>query len=156
MIIKEEKIDSILERLESDEDYKKEITDQFEQLYTEYFTYINQEILKMLNEQEGDLLMFIHTVLTEAFLSNDQELKFFELTSFFDIEEMMWTTYEENIKAPFRERITPVFEDCAEEDALAFVEDLLIEPEEEEEEIISTAGRDIIWNVSAAFIKVIS
>lgn len=156
MIIKEERIDNILEKLESEEEYKQEISDQFEQLYPEYFLYLSQEIMKMLNEAEGDLLFLIHTVLTEAFLSDNKELKVFELTDFFDAEEMMWTAYEDSIKAPFRERITPVFEESEEEDALAFVEDLLIEPEDEEEELISSAGRDIIWNVSAAFIKIIS
>lgn len=156
MIITEATIDSILEKLEAEESFQETLTSRFEAMYDEYANYLNQEIIPLLSEEEGDLLYFIHSILLEAFLRADDSLKIFEMDDFYDAEEAMWSTYEDNIKAPFRDRITSVFEASEEEDALAFIEDALVDPEDGEDFQLSATGRDVIWNVSAAFVQVLA
>lgn len=156
MIITETNIDNILDQLEADQSYQETLTSRLEVMYEEYVNYLNQEIVTILSEEEGDLLFFIHSILLEAFLRGDDSLKIFEMDAFYNAEEAMWSSYEDNIKAPFRDRINSVFEASKEEDALAFVEDSLVEPEEDEDFQLSSTGRDVIWNVSAAFVEVLT
>ena len=156
MLIEEKIIETVLSELEEQADYRYELMDRFEKLYEEYLIYLEQEIVPMLTEHETDVFFFIHSVITESFMRTDQEVHIFDMDDFFDAEETMWAQFEDNIKLPFRDRITPVYNEVDEEDALAFVEDLLVEPEDDEEEAISASGRDIIWNVCAAFISVLT
>jgi len=155
MIITEATIDKILDQLQADEAYQETLTSRFETMYEEYVSYLNQEIITLLSEEEGDLLHFVHAILLEAFLRADDSLKIFEMDDFYDAEESMWSSYEDNIKAPFRDRITTVFDASDEEDALAFIEDTLVDPEEGEDFQLSATGRDVIWNVCAAFVTVL-
>ena len=58
MIIKENTIDSILDKLEAEESFQETLTSRFEAMYEEYVSYLNQEIIPLLSEEEGDLLFF--------------------------------------------------------------------------------------------------
>lgn len=158
MQITEQIIDDIVIQLEKDSDYQSTIVEQFEKIYEDYLAYLDQDVLPLLNEEERDLLLFILAVIVEANMRTNKEINVFDLDQYFDAEEGMWASYEDNLKMGFRERITPIFEQIKEEDALAFVEDLLIdddtvEGQEDEANFLSSTGRDIIWNVSAAFIS---
>lgn len=158
MQITEQIIDDIVIQLEKDSDYQSTIVEQFEKIYEDYLAYLDQDVLPLLNEEERDLLLFILAVIVEANMRTNTEINVFDLDQYFDAEEGMWASYEDNLKMGFRERITPIFEQIKEEDALAFVEDLLIdddtvEGQEDEANFLSSTGRDIIWNVSAAFIS---
>ncbi len=154
MIIAEKTIQTILEQLETETSYQMRLLEQFETKYEDFLAYLGQEILSILNEKEGDLLLFILSVLEEAFQRHNPTTDLFELNQYFDTEERMWTVYEEQLKLPFRDRITPYFESIDEEEALAFIEDLLTEDEEDEDPFLGNTGRDIIWNCSAAFVSV--
>lgn len=154
MIIAESTINAIIEKLEEDEGYQASLQEQFEAKYEDFLAYLEHEILSILNEKEGDLLIFILSVVEEAFQKHNYNKELFELPTFFDTEERMWTVYEENLKQAFRERITPYFDSIDEEEALAFIEDLLTDDTEDEETFLGNTGRDIIWNCSAAFVSV--
>ena len=156
MKIDEATIDMILIKLDQEESYDMRLTEQFSEIFEDYQVYLEKEIFPILTADEADLLLFIHNVIHEAMNVKKQTVSVFELHEFFDIEDKLWEQFEDNIKKSFNERITPVFEQIDEEDALAFVEDLLVEPEEETERKISVSGRDVIWNVSAGFIKMIT
>ena len=153
MIIDETTINGILKNIEENDQAQEAFSSLLESKFEDYLSYLNLEILTILNSEEGDQLIFILSVLVEAFAQKGMDQEGFQLFEYFDIEEEMWAMYEENLKQPFRERVSIFFEKIDEEDALAFVEDSLIEPDEDDEEYLITAtGRDVIWNTSVAFI----
>lgn len=156
MILTEKTIDQVLDKMETSSEYQRELQEAFSSKYEDYLVYLEKEIFSILNEKEADLLLFIHLVIFEAARLAKVDQDAFELHAFFDIEDGLWAAYEDRIKLPFAERITPVFDQVDEEDALAFIEDLLVLPEEDEsEEIeISNSGRDVIWNVGAGFVQI--
>ena len=154
MIVSEKTLNGILDQLDTDSAYHETLSDQFHKVFEDYFIYLEQEIFSILKAPEADLLLFIHYVVTEAYRKSDLSISAFELHSFFDMEEDMWAQYEEESKKGFRDRISPTFTKLDEEELLAFVEDLLLESSEEEEIQVSATGRDVIWNVSSAFIGI--
>jgi len=156
MNIDETTIDNILIKLDQEESYDLRLTEQFTETFEDYQVYLEKEIFPILTPSEADLLLFIHNVIHESLNVKKASIRVFELHEFFDLEDTLWKAFEDNIKLPFQERITPVFEEIDEEDALAFVEDLLVEPDDDTETKISASGRDVIWNVSAAFIKLVT
>lgn len=153
MIIAESTVETVLSDLDADETYQQELLAHFEDKYEDYLTYLGQEILTILDEKEGDFFLFILSVIEECLQRHDVRNEQFELTKYFDIEERMWTLYEDNLKVPFRERITPYFEQIDEEEALAFIEDLLSD-DDEDGPVVGNTGRDIIWNCCTAFISI--
>ena len=155
MIIQEKMIDEIISKVHEEEMYSTKLSDQFSADFEDFIVYLEKEVFTVLKEHEAELMIFLQQVIYEAFLnSGKREPISYELHDFFDLEENAWEIYENNIKKPFKDRITPIFERYKEEDAFAFVEDLLVDPEDSEEgdEGISNEGRDIIWNVTVAFI----
>lgn len=154
MIIQEATVEKVMEEVASDEVYSEKIRVDFNETQEDYLTYLEREVYSLISDPEKDLLLFILYALNEFMVKEKGEASPIELHKYFDAEEKMWQMYEDGIKKPFKERITPFFEEIDEEEALAFIEDLLVEAEGEEDEdlLIDPAGRDVIWNVSAAFV----
>jgi len=155
MIVAEQTVELILQKLDEDDSYQSVLLSQFEEKYEDYCGYLGQEILPILNSEEGDLLMFVLSVIEEGFQRHELNHELFELTVYFDMEEKMWSMYEDQLKVPFRDRVTPYFDQIDEEEILAFVEDTLIADPDEESSFLGNTGRDIIWNVCASFVAVL-
>ena len=61
-------------------------------------------------------------------------------------EEKNWEVLHASKTKDFRDRVTPFFEDYFQEDLLAFVEDALVEDEDEDgEEVVTTDGRPALF-----------
>lgn len=154
MIIQETTVEKVLDAITNNEAYSEEIRSRFNETQEDYLAYLEREVYSLISDPEKDLLLFILYALHEFVNKEMGSVEPLELHHYFDAEEKMWKMYEELIKSPFKERVTPFFELIDEEEALAFVEDLLVDAENEEDEDlhIDAAGKDVIWNVSAAFI----
>lgn len=158
MIIQENTIEKVMEDVAENEQYSEDIRSKFNENQEDFLAYLEREVYSLISDPEKDLLLFILYALHECAAIDSKEVKPIELHTYFDIEEGLWKIYEEGIKLPFKDRVTPFFEKIDEEEALAFVEDLLVEAEQEEDEELSIdpAGRDVIWNVSVAFIQAVT
>ncbi len=156
MIIQEATVEKVIGEVSSNESYSEEIRGRFNEKQEDYLAYLEREVYSLISDPEKDLLLFMLYALHECILEEKGKVEAIQLHEYFDTEEVMWKMYEEKIKSPFSERITPFFDLIDEEEALALVEDLLAEGEAEEDEDlhIDPAGRDVIWNVAAAFIHV--
>ena len=157
MIIQEKTIEVVMEELSSNEEYSEKIRKNFNTHQEDFLAYLEREVYSLISDPEKDLLLFILYAIQECAVKEKGTVEPIELHSYFDIEEALWKIYEEKIKSPFNERVTPFFDRIDEEEALAFIEDLLVEAGEEEDEdlVIDPAGRDVIWNVSAAFVEAV-
>ncbi len=153
MIIQEKTVEDILEKVSESEAYGEEIRKRFNEGQEDFLAYVEREVYSLISDPEKDLLLFILYVLNECMQLEKGAVQPIVLTDYFDAEEKMWQLYEEGIKKPFKERVTPIFDLVDEEEALAFVEDVLVDAEQEEDEDvhIDEAGKDVIWNVCAAF-----
>ncbi len=155
MIIQEKTIDAVMEEIAGNEEYSESIRTNFNTVQEDFLAYLEREVYSLISDPEKDLLLFILYAIQECILKDKGSVEAIELHSYFDVEEAMWKMYEEKIKSPFSERVTPFFERIDEEEALAFIEDLLVEAGQVEDEdlVIDPAGRDVIWNVCAAFVE---
>lgn len=151
MIINESDIEEIFQSIDKDANVGLKWLDSFNETLKDYRIYLDEEVLKLLSEEERDVLLFIQSSLFYILFQKQENLHI-DLSSFFDQEEKNWNIYESLIREPFNERLNPFFDLYDEEEALAFIEDCLTKDPDNEQDILSAPGRDIIWNVSCAFL----
>lgn len=151
MIIKESDIEKVFQSIDKDPNVGLKWLDAFNETLKDYRIYLDEEVLKLLSEAERDVLLFIQSSIFHILSQKEDNLRI-DLPSFFDQEEKNWNIYESLIREPFNERLNPFFDLYDEEEGLAFIEDCLTKDPDDEKDILSAPGRDIIWNVSCAFL----
>jgi hypothetical protein len=103
---------------------------------------LTDEGFDLLTDDEYELIWFIATVIHTACLSSHGTIEAIDQEDLEEIDEANWTLMEEAPGSSFQERLTPFFENHAQEDLLAFVEDSL---ESDEDVQVSPAGRELIF-----------
>ena len=67
------------------------------------------------------------------------------------MEEKNWQLFEDNQKISWEDKMTKVFESYPQTDLLAFVEDMLVE-DDDDETTISNIGREFIFVTAKSFV----
>ncbi|MGB3801763.1 MAG: hypothetical protein WA952_18235 [Lewinella sp.] len=138
-MIQEATINRVLDRLErGTEHYETEIRD-FAENQPELMDYLTNEDTEAFTEEERALLLFSALVIYQ---SVDDERSGVAAAAGEDIakaEELNYEVFGRTKASSFRDRLTPFFEESQEEELLAFVEDLLLADEEDEDQISGEA-----------------
>lgn len=141
-MIQESTIERILARLESGtDDFALEIQD-FAHAQPELMSYLTDEEIEVFTEPERELLLFGAVVIYQSITDERTEPDPISGEAISDAEEANYDLIGEG-KGDFRERITPAFEQSAEEDLLAFVEDMLVG--EAEDDSITREAREPLF-----------
>ena len=144
--IKEAKIEQTLILLEQGENAIAEGFTEFGLEQPAFVQFIASENFKILKEKEYDLLIFILVVIYQSSKS-DQESPILYPTIEAELIESMdeenWEVYNEEGSQNYSKALDIYFKEYPQEDLLAFVEDSLVE--DEEDETITTVGREIIF-----------
>lgn len=153
MKIHETRIDNLITYYEEHEDdYMGELTHILES-YPELVGFLMQESNDILTEVEKDLLWYVVLIIIKSCeqegMAVDEMLKKEALSM---KEEENWAILEASKRGTFYERISPFFENYAEEDLLAFVEDTV---QVEEGSPITKIGRDVIFISAKSIIDLI-
>lgn len=132
-MITESDIDSFIVSMEAqtsgqDDDYPTELED-----------YLEAEIFPNLTKEEAEVLHFCLTVIYGTIKSAKSGKKF-DLDEYMDAEEANWAFRDKN--KSFISSLDKYFDDYPEEDLLAFVEDMIVDDEDQE---LSIAGQEIIF-----------
>ena len=130
-LIQESTIERVLARLESgSDDYAQEVQD-FAAGQPALVTYLtNNEDYEALNDEERTLLLFGALVIYHAITDERTEPAPATEEAIGQAEEKNYTLLPE--RGPFRERLTPLFDSSAEEELLAFAEDLIVAEADED------------------------
>ena len=136
-MITERQIDDIIDHLERQDD--KEIIEEISQAQPALLSYILSEGFEMLTKDEHKIMIFLFLVIYSAFGS---ELETIEPNDIEITEEKNWELFNETSGSEFQDKITPFFKDYDQEDLLAFVEDTLVD---DDDNPVTDEGRAVIF-----------
>lgn len=149
-IISEDQIDRIIESLANPAQVEAMML-SLEQEAPGYLAYVFSEDTKMLGPAEQDALTFIIATFWKCTTQSqwtNPELSEDEIS---EIEEKNWDLLQQG-KGDFREKLNVFFDNFSQEDMLAFIEDMLMD---EEQEAISKEGKEHIFIICKTFLDII-
>jgi hypothetical protein len=104
--------------------------------------YLNKDNFGLLTEDEYELMWFIFSIVYLAYKEVNEEWPAMEPEDIEATEDINWEKMNENQSGDFYQKLSPFFEGYAQEDLLAFFEDI-ISPDEESP--ITKIGSEIIF-----------
>lgn len=149
--ISENTIDTVVENFSSE---TKDLTEFVSEMATEqpFLTaFLSQENFKLLTDEEYTFLWYIVGVIYLSF-DHINSVPVLDEDTFGNVEENHWDMFESGGNKSFREKLSPFFDQTAQEDLYAFLEDSL---EEDEETPVSGVGREIIFIAASTVIGVL-
>lgn len=144
-MIKETDIDAIVLAMQ-EEGYK----DGFVEGAEEYWHYLNSESFQGLSDKEHELLFFLNAVVYNVVESVEGATLEFAMPLFQDGEEDNWQVREE--ESNWASAADMFFEGYAEEDLLAFVEDML---NSEESDDLTEIGKEVLFITTKSYIDLV-
>lgn len=115
--------------------------------------YLNQENLQLLTEEEFDYCTFLTTIIYKVFKENGADVAEVTASQIDMVEEANWDILSRATGKKFSQRIDVFFEDYAQEDLLAFVEDALVP---DELPIVTSEGREPLFVTLKTIIDVLN
>ncbi|MEM9887758.1 MAG: hypothetical protein AAF849_17825 [Bacteroidota bacterium] len=104
--------------------------------------YLVSEQFELLTPDEQTYFIYLAWILHQSIAKTRLEAKLVEEEDIGLAEESNWAKIEAGHKKDFRKMLNPFFEETPQEDLLAFIEDSLVD---EEEDFITTAGRELMF-----------
>ena len=138
MFISEEVIDEVVAMLE-DADFEQEV-EFFGKKQGALLGYIFSEDFELLTSKERDFTLYLLIVIWKSAQNRLGSIPTISKKAIEEAEERNWELIDEVEEKHFRERITVFFDDSTQEDLLAFVEDALVE--DDEDSVVTKEGRE--------------
>ena len=142
--ISEDQIEATIAALDADDQVFAEAIEEFKEEQPVIFSFFFSESVKLLTQAEREFLFYLGVIIWKSIQSNwphaIPEISEEQLGA---AEENNWTLLESITSKNFNDRLNPFFEDSPQEDLLAFVEDMLV-PEEDNNDL-SKEGREPIF-----------
>ncbi|MEM6316746.1 MAG: hypothetical protein AAF960_03700 [Bacteroidota bacterium] len=140
--VSEKVIDEVAASMEGNEvQYDAAITD-LQGKQPILFSYLLSESFKLLTKEESDYLMYLALIIWKAVSTESPELPILTSEQIEETEEKNWTIFTESKARKFREKLDAFFDNYPQEDLLAFVEDALVD---DEDNFVTKEGRDFIF-----------
>jgi len=138
--IHEEVIESIILSFEAEANYLSAL-DQIYNQYPELKSYLDQENYTLLTNEELALLEYLVMVIIKSSEEGLGTAPKIELSKIEQYEDLNWEIVNNNNTKNFKKILDKYFENYAQEDLLALVED---STETDDETIVTTVGREIL------------
>lgn len=152
MFVSEKIIDNITDALEG-ADFEKE-TEYLGKKQPALLGYVFSEDFELLTQNEREYLLYLILVVYKSVEKVLGTLPTIHADSLAEAEERNWEILDKVTATRFRDRMTPFFEDSEQEDLLAFVEDALVE--DDEDTVITKEGREPIFVAMKTVIDVLT
>ena len=133
------KIDQAIEKESAHDQNSLEILDHLAEDQPALAAYLAQDNFQLLTADEHDYLIFLTTVIYRLYSERYPELPLIDEELLDECEEINWEKMSSVSEKKFSRRIDTFFENFAEEDLLAFVEDAL---EDDDMSVVSKEGRE--------------
>jgi hypothetical protein len=148
--VDEKTIEEVVERLGSSDNEFEQQVDYLKEKYPLRLGYLFAEDTEAFTREEQSLVLFLGTVIiTACEIINGAPLPIIEEKDLMAFEELNWEKIQSATGNGFRNRLDPFFADTPQEDLLAFIEDNLVE---DEEDIVSNEGREPIFILLATLV----
>lgn len=129
MIIQEEHIEKAINYLENLKDYNGEVQGYID-AYPILLQYVFSENFAVLNEEEKQYYESCVWILMRAVILAKGTLEDPTPDDMAKREEKHWKTIQETASSNFRDKVSPFFDLYDEEEALAFIEDSLVDDDD--------------------------
>lgn len=141
MILHEQDIDKLIAYYEQNEEAYYKDYEVFFKNHPAITGFLLQDSNEILQEHEKDFFWYIVFILLKSY--EHKSIKFAQIDgkALNQSEERQWALFEEQ-KGNFYEKASIFYENTDEEDALAYVEDMIQVDDESE---LTKVGRDVIW-----------
>ncbi len=152
-MVSEKTIDQVVERFAAK---PNDLSNVYKELAAEQPAIISMLYstdLKTLTDEETDLLFFIVAVLYESVKKKQGHPPQVIPDDLEAADDANWAQMLAAGNGNFRERITPFFDGYYQEDLLAFVEDALMD---DEDQVVSGIGREAIFVTAKTVVDVLS
>ncbi len=138
MFVSEKIIDTVSETLEN-ADFEKEI-EIFGKQQPALLGYVFSEDFELLTREEREYMLYLIIVLSKSIEKVEGELSIIHPDNLSEAEERNWELLDAVTETRFRDRMNVFFEDSDQEDLLAFIEDALIE--DDDDSVVTKEGRE--------------
>ena len=138
MFVSEKVIDGISEALEN-ADFEREI-EIFGKQQPALLGYVFSEDFELLTREEREYMLYLLIVLCKCIEQVEGELPVIHADNLGEAEERNWELLDAVTETRFRDRMNVFFEDSDQEDLLAFIEDALIE--DDDDSVVTKEGRE--------------
>ena len=135
-------IEKIAESLNQDDSSFQDIVERLQKEQAPLFGYIFSENLSVLTQAEREFLLYLLLVILLSIEENSGTLNAIPKKTLEDAEEFNWSIMDSAPAGKFRDKLTPFFEDYTQEDLLAFVEDALMDSEDD---LVTKEGREVVF-----------
>jgi len=139
-LIEEKYIQEYLDTLSDDESSESK-------LERELLLYLDSDMFNVMNPEEKEIMFFCFDVIQQAYWTKLNQLPEFDFDAFNEHEELNWTTREDS--KSWDDAKDQFFNNYPEEDLLAFVEDILVDDEDDK---LSLIGKEFIFITCKSYI----
>lgn len=153
--VSEDIIDQVIEALETlnDDQYEQKM-EAFSISQPVVFTWLFSEQFDLLTEDEKGFLQYLALIAWLSFEQVNGPTEPISEEELGEAEEKNYEVLENSTAKKFRDRLDPFFKNTPQEDLLAFVEEAVMEEEDEPEAIVTAAGREPIFVAVKSIIDV--
>lgn len=141
MFISETVIDKVILQLEN-ADHDK-LVDAFAEDQPEILAYLLSEDSEMFSENEQELLMYLAIVIWQSVMAATPSTPLILTNVIEEAEEKNWEIWDNSKGRTFRDRLNVFFDKTDQEDLLAFIEDSLVD--DEDQDPITDEGREFLF-----------
>ncbi len=138
MFVSEKIIDSVSDALEA-ADFEREI-EILGKEQPALLGYVFSEDFELLTREEREYMLYLLIVLWKSIEQVEGELPVIHADNLSEAEERNWELLDPVTETRFRDRMNVFFEDSDQEDLLAFIEDALIE--DDDDSVVTKEGRE--------------
>ncbi len=151
-MVPENIIDRHVDLLSADDDALERDLELIQHEHPILAAYVLIENSDAFTESERALLLFLFTVILRSVKEHQGTLAKFSADDISAAEEANYEVLDEQSSRVFRERITPFFEQSAEEDLLALLEDAMLDTKEAD---VTPEGREPLFVTLKTVIDVV-
>ncbi len=142
--VSEQVIDSIAEQLDGSTNIYEAAIEELREEQPAILAYLFNEELKVLTQKEKEYLLYLILVIWKSIgVVAEEPIGKVSPDAFTQREEENWNIIDSQKKKHFRDKLDVFFEGYPQEDLLAFVEDALVE--EEEDDMVTKEGREALF-----------
>jgi hypothetical protein len=135
-------IDQVIEALDQSDEALEKSDQEMADSQPALLDFLTQEAFDLLTEEEQDYMLLLGLTLWESARKVNGSIPELTAQDLGNAEEANYNTLEGSTGKNFRERMDVFFNDYPQEDLLAFIEDALVD---EDEELVTSEGRETLF-----------
>lgn len=152
-IITEQQIEKVLDRLDDSDEWYDQLAAELQEEQPKLVAFLVSEQFELLTVEEQDYMFYLALVIWQTIRQVKGALPTVSEQEIGEAEEANWELLEGVTAKKFRDRMTIFFEQSPQEDLLAFIEDALIE---DDDDLVTKEGREPMFVALKTLVDVLT